>query len=111
MFAPEIVNQKLDRFEAEFGWRPREHSIEEVDAWSKRLESVFEVDRKGNITQVRGLTKEETRFIDNERAMCMASCGYFLTRYYYIKTKIASSASPSVPASASSGPFSANSTG
>ena len=87
MFAPEVVNQKLDRFEAEFGWRPVEHSIEEVDAWSKRLESVFEVDRKGNITQVRGLSKAETRFIDNERAMCMASCGYFLTRYYYIKTK------------------------
>jgi hypothetical protein len=70
VFAPEVVSQKLDRFEKEFGWRPVEHSIEEVDAWQKRLGEVFEVDRKGNITQVRGLTKAESRFIDNERAMC-----------------------------------------
>ena len=37
--------------------------------------------------QTRGLTKAEERFIANERAMCAASCLYFLTRYYYIKFK------------------------
>lgn len=87
MFSPEVVESKLERFAAEFGWRPEPHSIEEVDAWSKRLEGAFEIDPKGNIIQTRGLSKAESRFIANERALCAASCHYFLTRYYYIKFK------------------------
>jgi hypothetical protein len=87
LFAPEIVQQKLNGFESEFGWRPVEHSIEEVDKWKRRLEKVFEVRTNGDIIQSRGLTKGEDRFIANERAMCAASCLYFLTRYYYIKFK------------------------
>lgn len=87
MFAPEVVEAKLDRFAEEFKWRPRPHSIEEVDAWSKRLSEVFEIEKNGDINQVRRLTKAEERFIANERAMCAASAHYFLTRYYYIKFK------------------------
>lgn len=74
-------------FAAEFGWRPEPHSIEEVELWSKRLREVFEIDAKGNIFQTRALSKVERRFIANERAMCAASCYYFLTRYYWIKAK------------------------
>lgn len=55
--------------------------------WLKRLEEVFELDSKGNIFQTRSLSKTEARFIANERAMCAASCHYFLTRYYWIKAK------------------------
>ncbi|MGA8148205.1 MAG: hypothetical protein WB870_11610 [Gallionellaceae bacterium] len=69
------------------GWRPVEHSIEELDDWAARLAPVFPADDKGNITQERNLTAEEQRFIANERAMCVASCYYFLTRYYWIKAK------------------------
>ena len=87
MFAPEIVNQKLDSFEAAIGWRPVEHTIAEVDEWAERLAPVFPSDGKGNIYQERPLTAEELRFISNERAMCVASCYYFLTRYYWIKAK------------------------
>lgn len=87
MFAPEVVAEKLDGFEKEFGWRPVEHSIEEVDSWKKRLEKVFEVRTNGDIIQSRGLTEREERFIANERSMCAASAYYFLTRYYYIKFK------------------------
>ena len=85
MFAPEVVDERLDRFEKEFKWRPIPHEISEVDQWTARLSNAFEVDQKGNIYQVRGLTKQERHFIANERAMCVASCQYFLTRYYYIK--------------------------
>ena len=74
-------------FAAEFGWRPEPHSIDEVELWSKRLREVFEIDAKGNIFQTRALSKVERRFIANERAMCAASCYYFLTRYYWIKAK------------------------
>jgi hypothetical protein len=87
MFADAIVKQKLDGFEREIGWRPVEHSIEEVDRWAARLTSVFPCDDKGNIYQSRSLTKEEAQFIANERAMCVASCFYFLTRYYWIQVK------------------------
>lgn len=87
MFAPEVVAEKIANFKAEFGWAPIEHSIEEVDQWSARLKEVFQIDSKGNIFQQRPLTKAEKRFIANERAMCSASCFYFLTRYYYIKAK------------------------
>ncbi len=87
MFAPEIIEEKLERFRSKMGWKPVEHSIEEVDAFQKRMEKVFVVDSKGVIFQTRGLSKSEQRFIANERAMCMASCYYFLTRYYWIKSK------------------------
>jgi hypothetical protein len=87
VFAPSVVQAKLDRFEKEFGWRPREHSIAEVDAWTKRLGTAFQIDQKGVIFQTRSLTRIETAFVANERAMCVASCLYFLTRYYWIKTK------------------------
>ena len=87
MFAPEKVEERLKGFEEDFGWRPVEHDISEVDTWKKRLEEVFVVKPNGDIEQQRGLTKSEERFIANERAMCAASCLYFLTRYYYIKFK------------------------
>lgn len=87
MFDDSIVNNKIDLLEKEFGWRPRAHSIQEVDVWSKKLTSAFETDAKGSIFMARRLTKAEHRFIANERAMVACSCGYFLTRYYYIKAK------------------------
>src|ERR1035438_7841841 len=87
MFAPEKVDERLDRFEKEYKWRPTPHSIDDVDKWTLKLSTAFETDQKGNIYQKRDLTKQEAHFIANERAMCVASCLYFLTRYYYIKAK------------------------
>ena len=87
MFAPEIVEEKLNKLKDAFGWKPEPHSIEEVDAFTARMQKVFEIDAKGSIFQTRDLTKKEERFIENERGMCAASCHYFLTRYYYIKAK------------------------
>ena len=87
MFADSVVAKKLDALETEFGWRPAPHSIEEVDSWSKKISTAFEEDAKGNIYMKRKLTNAEQRFIANERAMCAASCGYFLTRYYWIKAR------------------------
>lgn len=87
MFHPDVVGEKLERFKNEFRWIPEPQAIEDVDIWSKRLAKAFEEDSKGNILQIRGLSKAEERFIANERAMCMASTEYFLTRYYWIKFK------------------------
>lgn len=87
MFADSVCDEKLKRFQKEFGWLPEFHSIDEVDDWSKRLSEAFETDAKGNIFQTRGLTRAEQRFIANERACCMASCHYFLTHYYWIKAR------------------------
>lgn len=82
-----MVDEKLSLFEKSEGWRPEPHSVEEIDLWVTRLSTAFEVDAKGGIYQTRSLSKKEAHFIANERALCMASCGYFLTRYYYIKAK------------------------
>jgi hypothetical protein len=82
-----VVDERLDRFRQEYGWKPGPHSILEVDDWTKRLSTAFEIDPKGSIYQTRDLTKQERHFIANERAMCVASCLYFLTRYYWIKAK------------------------
>lgn len=87
MFADSKVEEKIDLLEKEFGWRPRPHSLDEVNMWLKELSTAFEEDGKGNIFMARKLTKAEHRFIANERAMVACSCGYFLTRYYYIKAK------------------------
>ena len=87
MFADSIVEEKLARFAKEFGWKPTPHSIEEVDRATKSIGTAFEIDSKGTIFQTRSLSKAETRFVSNERALCAASCFYFLTRYYWIKTK------------------------
>lgn len=86
-FSPEVVDERLERFKKEYGWKPQPHSIDDVDKWTARLATAFETDQKGNIFQTRDLTKQEAHFIANERAMCVASCLYFLTRYYYIKAK------------------------
>jgi len=87
MFDQSRIDEKLAGFAKEFGWMPEPHSISDVDAWTKRLSTAFEIEPKGNILQIRDLTKSERHFIANERAYCMASCYYFLTRYYWIKTK------------------------
>lgn len=87
MFSPEVVERKLDSFEESFGWRPKPSSISDVDAAISYLSSAFEIDAKSNILQTRDLTRAEHAFVANERAMCMASCLYFLTRYYWIKTR------------------------
>ena len=86
MFADCVVDAKLDRFEAHFGWRPRPHSIDEVEGWSEQIKKKF-ADDKGQWVQTKELSKVETAFVANERAMCVASCHYFLTRYYYIKAR------------------------
>ena len=87
MFAECVVEEKLCRFKKEFGWKPEPHSIDEVDDWTKRLETAFEIDEKGNIYYSRTLTRAERFFVANERALCAASCEYFLTRYFWIKAK------------------------
>jgi hypothetical protein len=87
MFADSVCDDKFSLLAKEFGWKPAPHSIEEVDAMVKRLATAWETDAKGRMFQTRALTKAEDRFVANERLMCSASCGYFLTRYYWIKAK------------------------
>lgn len=87
MFSESVVHEKLGLFQKEFGWRPEPHSVEEVEKWTKHLSTAFQEDAKGNIYQTRTLNRKEQHFIANERALCAASCFYFLTRYYWIKAK------------------------
>ena len=89
MFAESVIEEKLNRFREQFDWKPEPHSVEEVDAWIKHLAPVFDKNTQGTTLayQTRDLTRKEQHFIANERAMCAASCGYFLTRYYWIKAK------------------------
>src|SRR5271166_277831 len=87
MFAREVVDQKLDNFEKAFGWRPEKLTIEEVDRFQRDVADVFTADIQGHIYQTRPLDEVERVVISNERANCVASCYYFLTRYFWIKNK------------------------
>ena len=79
---------RLDSFETEFGSATQAllPSLT-LTRLSPISPAAFEIDSKGNIFQTRDLTHAEHAFVANERAMCMASCLYFLTRYYWIKTR------------------------
>lgn len=89
MFGEAQIIRKLDAFEKQYGWRPVQHSVEDVDKWVRHLndeENLINKTRSGSISLRRPLRQSETDWIANERALCSIDCAYFLTRYYWIQT-------------------------
>ena len=89
MFAESVILRKLDLYEKTYGWRPVMHSVADCDAMVTHFndeEKLISKSRAGNIDLRRPLKPSEKQWINNERAMCMLDCAYFLTRYYWIQT-------------------------
>lgn len=83
----------LSDFEAKNGWRPKRHSIAEVDEFNQYVDSIISITRneKSRYISFRDglrLTKERMdwirRWIKNEQFMCFADALYWQTRYAYI---------------------------
>ena len=109
MYAQRLVESRLELAKEQLGFRPEYHSPSDIDTFSAKLESnhVDEYlkaeragqnseypsrDRQNVLTRLLAnpenpkLTKDEVRFIRNERALVMSDAAYFLTRYYWIIT-------------------------
>jgi hypothetical protein len=109
LYAQSIVEQRLVLAAEELGFQPEYHSTSEIDEFETRLRRRYEdayaaatAAAQGTDDQTKAfqihltralcspnapkLTRDEVRFIQNERALAMSDAAYFLTRYYWIKT-------------------------
>lgn len=108
MYSAEIVERRLELAKEELGYWLEYHSPEEIDEFNRQLEAKYadEYYSAGNAAQgtedptksfqihiqrmlcgqVSRLSREEVRFIQNERHLIQCDSAYFLTRYFYIKT-------------------------
>lgn len=104
MYAQAIVDERLEMARLELGWSLEYHSTAEVDLFDKRLKEKYadiyqkadeaaqgtkdptQAFRQFLATELAGkLSKDEIRWIQNERYLSMCDAAYWLTRYYTIK--------------------------
>lgn len=109
MYADAIVSERLALARLELGFPPEYHSVAEVEEFQQRLEQKYldhymaakalaqgteDPGKAFQIAITRALAsgtaailnRDEVRFMQNERALCMCDAAYFLTRYFWIKT-------------------------
>lgn len=80
------ISERLDHAEAQLGWRPVYHSVEEVEMMRRDLDAIATFDDAGAFKEtIRPFTQKEINWIRNERMLCACDASYFLTRYAYIK--------------------------
>lgn len=85
MYSEKIILQKLERFQAKYGWLPIRHSLSDVIEMNAYIKSLNEIGKDGlPYFDEAKLTPKLKRWIDNERAMCAIDCAYYLTRYHFI---------------------------
>ena len=107
VYARSIVEARIELAAKKLGFRPEYHSVAEVDDFAVRLErrhqdafaaarmakQAADISRGSKIEQqtllkllsnAGRLNAEETRWMQNERALVMCDAEYFLTRYYFI---------------------------
>lgn len=77
MYSEKVVQYRVEAIEKALRIKVQRNPVDRVDLMRAALEKIR--DDKGNIT--RGLTKEESDFILNERLMCKCSFKYWLDRY------------------------------
>src|SRR5215471_7766978 len=95
MFHPKIIETTLERWSRQKGnFTPEPHSVLEAERLISHFNSIVEVD-EGVLRSTRDpeknwretLTAEEARLIRNERILCRADFGYFVSRYCWIKNE------------------------
>ena len=107
MYAPSIVAQRIELAEDLLGFKLERHSPEEMDTFEARLQQKYEDAYVAAARAAQGvkepvqafqtvltrqlcnpedprLTRDEVRWMQNERALVMCDASYFLTRYYRI---------------------------
>jgi hypothetical protein len=91
MYAPRIIQAKLQKFRGKAGWDPVYHSIADIQNFNEYLERITsnnENSRNGYISVNKRISRdaynEIKRFIENEQVLCSVDSNYFETRYAYI---------------------------
>jgi len=107
MYSSKVVDENLEVACNESGFRLEYHSPAEIDEFTRRMESKYaddynraraaasgtdDPDKTFQMSLTRALcdpdnprlTREEVRFIQNERFLIQCDAAYFLTRYYMI---------------------------
>jgi hypothetical protein len=108
LYANSLVEQRLALESEDNGFSLEYHSPEEIDEFDRRLEARFQDEYRAARAAASGtedpaktfqvaiqrelrvdtkdskLSKEEVRFIQNERALIRCDAAYFMTRYYWI---------------------------
>jgi hypothetical protein len=107
VYAPSIVEQRIELAQAELGFPLEYHTPEEIDQFEVELMRKYEWAYAAAARSAQGvkepvqalqtvltrqlcnpqdprLTRDEVRWMQNERALVMCDAAYFLTRYYRI---------------------------
>lgn len=108
MYASSVVEKRIELCHREFGYWLEYHNPAEIDDFNRRLEEKYIDEYQAAQTAALGtddpakafqiaiqrslcgsvakLSKEEVRFMHNERLLIACDAAYFLTRYFWIKT-------------------------
>lgn len=81
MYSEQVVLERLDIAKAELGWMPDYHSTTEIDRFTEHMRKWEKYNAQGQLYFSRDLTRDEFRFIENEKVLCMCDAAYCLTRY------------------------------
>jgi hypothetical protein len=110
MYAASIVQQRIELAQESLGFPLVYHSPADIDEFNRRLEARYADAYNSARAASQGtedstkmfrtaisralaspdnpkLSKDEVRFIENERALIMCDAAYFMTRYYWIKNR------------------------
>lgn len=88
-----MVEKVLDDFEMREGWRPEHHSREQIEEFTRYIDSITEITRTERNTYLdirEGIKiserrkKEIRRWMVNEKFLCFADARYFIDRYAWI---------------------------
>lgn len=109
MYADSIVQERLELAKESLGFQPEYHTPADLDIFELGLARKYEAEYVSAQRAAQGvkepqqafqtmllrllcnpqdpkLSRDEVRFMQNERAIVMADAAYFLTRYYWILT-------------------------
>lgn len=96
MFHPRIIENTLEQWSRQPGnFTPEYHTLLEAERITAHFNSLIEIDENGALRSLRNpeknwretLDPEEMRVIRNERILCRADFGYFVSRYGWIKNE------------------------
>src|SRR5580692_5226415 len=93
MYAPSVILKVIDQFEADNGWRPVYHSVDEVTEFIQYIDSLVSIEKnqvnryidfKAGLRLSTRRREEIKRWIVNEQFLCFADAAYWETRYAWI---------------------------
>src|ERR1035437_6964655 len=96
MYSSSVISKTVHDFEIRNGWSPQFHSVAECDHMAEEINKYADVSKsktgarsyffwKDDKSPSPATVKKIKRWIENERFLCFASAGYFVTRYGYIR--------------------------